>query len=155
MLEHLPDYLSVFGMATFKFVFSPSLGWGIGLGFIEVLLSSVLGAWVSFTFFYLSSNFFMKRAREKRLNASEEERKKVKKKFTRLNKWMVKMKRSPRGFRTLVILGPNFLSVPVGAIVVAKFYGHMKKTYWIAMASLGGSALFWTSFWIFIKLFKD
>lgn len=51
-----------------------------------------------------------------------------KKKFTRMNKFVVRIK------RTLGIVGtsfwaPFFLSVPLGSIITAKFYGHHKKTF--------------------------
>ncbi len=71
-----------------------------------------------------------------------------KKNFTKLNKTLVRLKMTNTGFWLITVLGPVFLSVPIGTIIVAKFYRHHKETYWISSISLlifGG---------IFTKLFQ-
>ena len=51
-----------------------------------------------------------------------------KKKFTRMNKFIVKIKGS-LGIVGISFWAPFFLSIPIGSIVTAKFYGENKKTY--------------------------
>ena len=53
---------------------------------------------------------------------------KPKKNFTRMNKFIVKIKRSV-GQVGVCFWAPFFLSIPIGSIISAKFYGHSKKTY--------------------------
>ena len=53
---------------------------------------------------------------------------KAKKKFTRFNKFIVKLKRR-FGIYGIAFYAPLFLSVPLGSIVTAKFYGKEKRTF--------------------------
>lgn len=103
------------------------------LSFIETYLACVAGGIFSAFIFYFSAEFFMHRAHNKKV-AKEKEliaqgiSPQRKKKFTRMNKFVVRIK------RTLGIVGtsfwaPFFLSVPLGSIITAKFYGHHKKTF--------------------------
>ncbi len=52
-----------------------------------------------------------------------------KKVFTRGNKLVVRMKRS-LGIVGISMFAPLFLSVPIGSIISAKFYGKDKRTFW-------------------------
>ena len=45
-----------------------------------------------------------------------------------MNRFIVKLK-SKLGIIGISFWAPFFLSIPIGAIVVAKFYGKEKKTY--------------------------
>jgi hypothetical protein len=51
-----------------------------------------------------------------------------KRKFTRVNKGLVKMKRG-LGIYGVTLVAPLFLSIPIGSIVCAKFFGHDKRTF--------------------------
>ena len=42
-----------------------------------------------------------------------------------------KLKRSNMGFLLICLLAPLFLSVPIGTIVVAKFYGDRPLSYYL------------------------
>lgn len=146
----IAKYSGVFLLATIKFVFAPTAGWASGLTFWEIYFAALAGGLLSFNVFYLSSNHFMLRAQAKRME-KEQATGLIKKKFTGTNKFVVKMKRSPLGYVLLVLLGPNFLSVPIGSIIVAKFYGDRKQTYWLCMAVLAVSAFAWTALWMFME----
>lgn len=52
----------------------------------------------------------------------------LKKKFTRMNKFVIRMKRSI-GIIGITFWAPFFLSIPLGSIIAAKFYGDNKKAY--------------------------
>ncbi len=114
-------------------MFAPFGGPGLKLTFLETYLACVSGATFSAAIFYFSADYFLSRARKKRADLIEKslrtgEKLKVKKTFTSMNKLIVRIKRK------LGIIGtcfwvPFFLSIPVGSIVTAKFYGKHRKTF--------------------------
>ncbi len=132
-------YLSGFLIGTIKYLFSHGAIATIGvtssveLGFFEIFVPTYLGAIVSMAIFYFASEYFMHRAlkkkNEQRLLAIEkglpwEE----KKKFTRMNKFLVKTKMK-FGIYVMTIIAPLFFSIPLGSVVCAKFYGHKYVTF--------------------------
>lgn len=124
---------SVFFLATFKFMFAPFTGSGLGLSFWETYFTSVAGGSISAAFFYFSSELIIKYSHAKKVRKIEElERKNLpipyKKKFTRTNRFIIRLKRT-LGIYGICFWGPFFLSVPIGSILAAKFYGKLKKTY--------------------------
>ncbi|MBD3636444.1 MAG: hypothetical protein HUJ25_03805 [Crocinitomicaceae bacterium] len=132
-----------FLLGTFKFLFAH---WGVygsalkvdyDISIIEVFICTTAGAWVSMTIFYWGSSYFMKRAQEKRLRAVQEAKEKGipykgKKIFTRMNKTIVWIKRKI-GIYGVTLLAPLFLSVPIGSIICAKFYGSRRRTFPLMM----------------------
>ncbi|HLP55703.1 MAG TPA: hypothetical protein VK151_11765 [Fluviicola sp.] len=126
-------YITFFGLSTIKFLFTPFGGPAAGLSFIETYVSCVSGGLFSAVIFYFSSEFFMIRAHKKRvelLRISIETGVplKPKKKFTRMNKFIVLIKRR-LGIVGVAMYAPLFLSVPIGSIIAAKFYGKEKRTF--------------------------
>jgi len=126
-------YAVFFGLSTVKFMFTPFGGIAAKFSFIETYLSCVSGAIFSAAVFYFSSEYFLKRAHLKRKAARLEAQRtgvplKQKKKFTRMNKFIVRIKRR-FGIIGVSMYAPFFLSVPVGSIIAAKFYGKDKRTF--------------------------
>ena len=126
-------YSALFGLATFKFMFAAFPGPALDLTFIETFVSIVFGGTLSASVFYFSSDYFMYLSQQKRLKKVEKfklEGKTIpfKKKFTRTNKLIVFCKRK-FGMHVICFWAPFFLSVPLGSIVVAKFYGKLKFTF--------------------------
>jgi hypothetical protein len=126
-----------FGMGTIKFLFSHWAAYAIAdatiFDLIQIFIATTAGAWLSMSVFYWSSGLLMRKAAEKR----EAERKlaiengteiKAKKIFTRTNKTIVWIKMKI-GIFGVTLLAPLFLSIPIGSIVCAKFFGDQKKTY--------------------------
>ena len=104
-----------------------------GINFVTAIISVFSGGLISAFVFYFGSEFFMKRAHRKKVEKIEAAIAKgtpIKKKktFTRLNKSLVKFKHSI-GQKGLCVLAPLFLSVPLGSIICAKFFGHRKSTF--------------------------
>ena len=126
----------MFLLGTFKFMFASAPGTIAGVPFFAKYISVLLGGLVSFNIFYFMANFFIKRSLEKKLKKIEAGKLKIKKRFTKVNKTLVKLKMTAYGFWFISILAPIVLSVPIGAIVVAKFYRHRKVSYWISTTSL-------------------
>lgn len=123
--------LGVAALSTVKFVVAPGVGWGAGLSFIETLAANVGGAWVSCAVtFFLAATLF-ERARRKRIAGVKKKRT-----FTWVNKFVVRTKQSRFGFLLIVGLAPTWLSVPLGTLVVTKFYGERRYTLPAMMLSL-------------------
>lgn len=130
---HWHLYFSLFGLSMIKFMFAPFSGPIMKLNFLETYISCISGAIAAAFIFYFSSEFFMIRAHKKRkalLQASIANGTplKLKPKFTRFNKLIVKLKRR-FGIYGIAFYAPLFLSVPIGSIVTAKFYGKERRTF--------------------------
>lgn len=103
------------------------------LSFFETYFSCVAGAIFFSALFYYAAEFFMKRAKLKRISEIRfalENHLQIKRKrnFTKLNKFIVHIKKR-FGFYVISMFAPLFLSVSLGSIVVAKFYGYRKDTF--------------------------
>lgn len=126
-------YVGFFLLSTFKFLFTPFGGAAAGLTFLETYFSCVAGGIFSATIFYFAAGTFIKKAKLKQQLAAQEALKagielQVKKKFTKMNKFVVKIKRR-FGIIGISMYAPLFLSVPIGSIITAKFYSNDKRTY--------------------------
>ncbi|MGB1103208.1 MAG: hypothetical protein ACPG21_06225 [Crocinitomicaceae bacterium] len=135
-----------FGFGTFKFVF---VHWGAYAAFgdqsvsslFQIFISATLGAWITMAVFYYLSEYFMERAHRKKIDKMRKALEagieiKQKKNFTRINKAIVWIKNT-LGLYGVTILAPLFLSIPIGAIVCAKFYGRKKKTFILMLLFTG------------------
>ncbi|MFP5471288.1 MAG: hypothetical protein ACLGGV_06805 [Bacteroidia bacterium] len=131
-------YVSLFLIATTKFLLAPTSG--IALGFLpwESLTICIFGGFTGVLVYYNLARFLMRKALEKRLK-NIKEGKARKKNFTRINKTLVKLKRSPFGLFVIAFITPVLISIPVGSIVCAKFYKHNKLTIPLLMLSV----VFW------------
>lgn len=114
-------------------MFAPLLGEQLSLSFPITWISTFSGGLVSAMIFYFGSEYFMKRYHLKKAQKIHEalasgQAIKTKKNFTRINKALVKFKHS-LGQKWLSLFAPLFLSVPIGSIVCAKFFGKKKSTF--------------------------
>lgn len=147
-------YSVFFFLSMIKFLFTPFGGPAASLTFIETYLVCVSGATFSATIFYFMSEYFMVKAHEKRVRNYKEAIEKGitlphKKKFTYFNKLVVKMKMK-LGVYGIAMYAPLFLSVPLGSIVTAKFYGKEKKTFPIIVLGMFINGLITSSIAYFI-----
>ena len=110
---------STFVLATFKFLISGIPGAKMGVPFWEITISSALGGSFSAFVFYFASErviaFQKKRQELKALKGNS----KPKRKFTRANKWVVKIK------QTFGILGITLLA-PLIALCTGRIHGVCK-----------------------------
>lgn len=136
----LSKYLTAYILGTFKFLFSQAAASAMGLNFIEVFITTTAGALTSFFIFYKGAKFFINRSIEKK----KEKRKRlilqgkpvhIQKNFKKRNKWIVKIKKT-MGVKGVAILFPLFLSVPLGSIIAAKFFGKLRATFWIVLTTI-------------------
>jgi hypothetical protein len=136
---------TVFFLATFKFMFAPFTGHAIGLPFWETYLSSVCGGVFSATIFYYFSEWILKISQKRKLQKAENGILKAKRKFTRTNRGIIKVKRS-LGIYGICFWAPFFLSVPIGSIIAAKFYGKEPKTFPLIIVGMFLNALLMSFF---------
>lgn len=134
-------YISFFGFSTIKFLFTPFGGPGAKLTFLETYVSCVAGGIFSATIFFFASEYFMIRAHKKRKEMIRKFKEegipmKQKKKFTRMNKLIVWIK-FRFGIIGVSMYAPLFLSVPIGSIIAAKFYGKDKRTFPLILLGMG------------------
>ncbi len=141
-------YSTLFSLATFKFMFSAFPGPLWKLSFIETYVCIFLGGTLSASVFYFASDYFMEWSNEqkrKKIEKLKSEGKVVKPKlkFTKTNKFIVWCKRK-FGMYVICFWAPFFLSVPVGSIVVAKFYGKLRYTFLYVAVGMALNALIMT-----------
>ncbi|SFT55652.1 hypothetical protein SAMN05216474_1302 [Lishizhenia tianjinensis] len=148
-------YLTIVGLASFKFMFSPLAGEKLGLTFLESFFSTLVGALISWGVFYFMSEYFMRRNHAKKVEkykkalATNDPNYKRPKNFTRLNKTIVKVK-TTLGIYITCWLVPLFLSIPIGSIICAKFYGHHKKTPYLILAGIVLNTFLLCCIWYFV-----
>jgi hypothetical protein len=120
-------------LSTVKFLFTPFAGPAAKLKFYETYIACVSGAIFCALIFYYLSEKLMKHAHIRRVRLNTEalannETRKLKRNFTRINKLIVKTKQK-LGIYGIALYAPFFLSVPLGSIVAAKFYRKDKRTF--------------------------
>lgn len=135
--------INVFLLATVKFFFSPMYGFFLGLSFIETTLSVLAGGVFGFFVFYYITDIFLVYVRHlkpvvvkvtphktrlhyRNWQIKRKRKAKGKKVFTRRNKFFVRA-RSAYGMWGIIILTPFVLSIPIGAFLLRKYYGHRKE----------------------------
>ena len=123
----------VFFIATFKFMFSTFGGPAFGLAFYETFFAAFAGGSISAAVFYFASDKFMEYSHNKKVAKEIELLDNGvlvphKKKFTKTNRLIIGMKMK-LGMYGICFWVPFFFSVPLGSIIVAKFYGKLNKTY--------------------------
>ncbi len=140
-------YVTGFFFGTFKFLLSHWMILGIAKGqeltptFWDLFLPTTAGAFVSMAVFYFASDFMMDRAAKKRTELlkkaiAEGTEFVPKRKFTRLNKLIVKLKMRI-GIYGVTIIAPLFFSIPLGSVICAKFYGERKQTFPLMLLFMG------------------
>jgi|TARA_B110000495_G_scaffold197730_1_gene208451 hypothetical protein len=146
---NLAAYSSGFLMGTVKFMFAATSMMAFSVSYWEVVFATFLGAFVSFNIFFFFSGLLMERAKEKKLEKIKKGTLKPKKQFSRMNKFIVRLKFSSFGYFVLVIVGPMVLSIPIGSIIIAKFYRKIRFTYWLEVVSL----FVWANLFTLVNLY--
>ncbi len=158
-MMHLGKYSALFFLSMVKFMFAPMGGPAADLAFFETYLVCLSGALFSTTIFFFMSEYFLLRAHKKKIAKYKQAldkgvEPKLKKNFTKVNKAIVRLKMKV-GVYGIALFAPLFLSVPVGTIITAKFFGKEKKTFPLIVIGLAMNGLIITSLTYFAgSLFK-
>ena len=137
-------FWSIFLLAMFKFSVSTVPGPKLGMTFFQTALAAFAGAATCALVSYFASDvillFLKKRAQKKKeLLESKGITPKVKRKFTWMNKLVIRIKMK-FGQIGICFYAPFFLSVPLGSMVVAKFYGKHWETFPLILLGLAVNA---------------
>ena len=147
---------SIFLLSTVKFLLTPFTGIGLGVSFKDTYLSCTAGALLSAAIFYFSAEFLMIRTHKKKKLLIEQAKEKGielkrKKVFTRTNKFIVRMK--GLGIIAICFYAPLFLSMPIGSIISAKFFGKDNRTFPLIVLGIGINGLITTGIATLIATF--
>jgi hypothetical protein len=146
--------LIVFLVSSIKFLFAPALSFGMGLNFVQTLLSTTAGGILGVVvFFFLSrwilmlySRYFFYYFHIARVKIYSSLNITVPKfiparRFTKRNRFIIKLVRK-YGLAGIVIMTPILLSIPVGTFVATRYYSSNRYL----LVYLSCSVLFWSLF---------
>ena len=147
---------SLFGFSMIKFLFTPFAGIAASLSFAKTYIVCCSGAILSAAIFYFSAEFLMIRTHKKKKLLIEQAKEKGielkrKKVFTRTNKFIVRMK--GLGIIAICFYAPLFLSIPIGSIISAKFFGKDNRTFPLIVLGIGINGLITTGIATLIATF--
>lgn len=135
-----------------KFMFSPAVSYGFKHSYWQTVLLTTVGGWIGVLIvFPLGSRvlaWFSKRRRRKRALAAERGQP-PKRIFTRTNRLIVRLKRAygPQG---VVFLLTPLLSVPLTALVAAKYFRNDKRALPTLLLAVLAWSLVLSAAWKFI-----
>jgi hypothetical protein len=136
--------INLFLLATVKFFYTPISAFLLGLNLFEGMIITIAGGLFGFVFFYnlsyiiiLSFQYFKPLIRKftppglkhkYRIWKLKLKNNKInRKKFTKRNRFIVKT-RTTYGKWGIMLLTPVFLSIPLGAFLLRKYYSEQKNT---------------------------
>lgn len=122
----LAKAIPVILLSMIKFLPCPSLAVVLGYNFWQTILITVPAGIAGVAFFYLSANFLIDRSRRRRAKAIAAGRAKKTRNFTWLNKTLIRIKHR-FGVLGIALITPTMLSIPLGSIIMAKFFKHKKE----------------------------
>ena len=143
--------ISVYLLATVKYFYTPLYAYLTGLGLYESIITMVSGGITSFLVFYYISHFIIistkyvgpvarKVAPNPWLRKLQErrERKRLsrqpKRKFSKRNRMIIKFKRV--GVWAIILTTPIFLSIPLGAFLLRKYYARNKMAAFLTIIAI-------------------
>ena len=133
--------IQVFLLATVKYVLTFPYAMMIGLNFEQTLISVTLGGLVGFYFFYHFSGFALKQYHYVKTFIWKHSPQYVRFKFRQLRNWRKRMTgekvftktnrlivkfRTNYGLIGIIVASPVFLSLPIGAFLLNKYYPKHK-----------------------------
>jgi len=127
-------------------MFSGIPGARLGVPFFENVIACASGALLSAAFFFFLSEQVIAYQERRRNQLDKQGKNNSKKKFTRVNKWVIRIK-STFGVVGLTFFAPLFLTVPFGAILCAKFFGDNKYTFPLIAMWIGINAIILNLIW--------
>lgn len=151
----MPHYFKipqVFFLAMIKYFYAPIYGVEIGMSFWENFFSLISGGVLAFLIYYHFSKIVLILSRRLdpimrkiltegwykaywRYRMNRRLKKRKRRKFTRVNKFMIKIRRN-YGMWGIILLTPVLLSLPVGAFLLRKYYDDDSKAIPFAILSI-------------------
>ena len=141
--------MSVFFVATLKYFYAPLFAYGTGLSIWESVITIILGGFTSFLFFYYISHFIVISTKyvkpvahrvtpdtwlSRYYERKERRNSKPKKKFTKRNRRIIRMRNA--GVWAIILTTPVLLSLPLGAFLLRRYYDHKKGVLFFALFAI-------------------
>ncbi|HRF80552.1 MAG TPA: hypothetical protein PL070_10750 [Flavobacteriales bacterium] len=152
-MQEFLSAITVVATAMVKFLFAGLVSYGLGHGFVKTLVYTAIGGSAGMLTFYFSGKGLLEFFRKRYLRRVQERVAKglpPKPIFTRTNRLIVKVKRR-YGIIGLASFAPPTLSIPITAVLAAKYFRHDRRT----LPSLLVSVLIWSvvlsTAWSFIR----
>ncbi|NQU53213.1 MAG: hypothetical protein HQ522_11820 [Bacteroidetes bacterium] len=153
-------FFNVFILASVKYVFSFPYALLIGLEYEEAIIAVLIGGIAGFFFFYYLSGVLIRKLQNHKICVCNlvpgfvkirhktfcktPEKASQKNKFTRKNKMLVNLK-AKYGLWGIIITAPIFLSIPLGAFLLNKYYSKKKNVFAYMMISIFGWTVFFST----------
>lgn len=139
--------VGLFLLSSTKFLFAPSTVTAAGYSYFETLLITILGGWFGILVFYYFGRILIELIMRKYFSKKD---KKQKSPFTFTNKLIVKTK-IRYGIIGLALITPVTISIPVGAILAARYFSREKLTVPLLLFSIVLWSLILTTISVYFK----
>lgn len=137
----------LFLLSTVKFFFSPAAGLAWGFSAVTTITITSIGGICGFLFFYFLSKYVA--LLWKRWKKNKKDKDPVR--FSFRNRTIIRIKNS-FGLVGIALATPVIISVPIGAVIVARFYPRQKWTIPIMSAGI----VFWSiNLTLLLYVFKN
>lgn len=127
---HFASALTVVLTSSVKLLFASPVSYALGHTLPETILLVAIGACAGVLFFFFSARSLLKIFRQRYLRRRAHREAKglpPKPVFTRTNRTIIKVKQG-YGFWGIAAVGPPILSIPIAAVLAAKYFKHDPRT---------------------------
>lgn len=152
-MREVVEALLVIVTAMVKFLFAAPVSFGMNKGFLETMLYLMVGGGLGMVVFYFAGRGMLEWFRHRYIRRRRERQMKglpLKRIFTRTNRLIVRIKHR-YGIIGLAAFAPPTLSIPVTAVLAAKYFHHEKRTLPILLTSVMGWSVVLSFAWSFIR----
>ena len=145
--------ITVFLTSAVKLLFAAPVSYALGFSWQTTVALIAMGACAGVLVFYYSSRFVVEIARRRYL--AQRARRLAqglapKRVFTRTNRAIVQVKQR-WGFWGIAAFGPPVISIPIAAVLAAKYFNHDRRTLPTMLIAVVGWALLLSSVFSFIR----
>lgn len=151
-MKEVLSALTVLFMSAMKFMFAAPVSYHLGYGFLTTLLLLMIGGGVGMVLFYLAGTRVVEWFRLRRLRKEAKRARNgqpPRRIFTRTNRMIVRIKRD-YGMPGLALM-PPVLSIPITAVIAAKYFRHDHRTLPVLLAAVVVWSVVLSSAWSFMR----
>ena len=130
--------VSVLLTSSVKLLFAGPLSYSLGHDMLTTMVLLSAGGMLGMTVFFLSAKGLLELFRRRYLKRVEERAARglpPKPIFTRTNRFIVRVKRS-YGVWGIAAVGPAIISIPISAVLAAKYFKHDRRTLPIMLGAV-------------------
>ncbi len=142
------EIISILLFASVKFFYAPPLALKLGYSILDTSILLCIGGITGVLFFYFGGGA-VSRYIGLLQKAWYKKEPKPKKKFTKLNKLIVRV-RKKFGVTGIAIITPPIISIPIGCIIAYKLYSKKKSTIVYLISSVIIWSFIVSPFWAFL-----